>query len=163
MKSEELNIAFIELKDAAFRYAVSLLHDHTEAEDAVQDLYERLWRRRLLIRSGGFRALVMTSIRNICLDLIRRRERLRQQTTATPADLIEDSRNDEDLMPAINHIMASLPEREREVMHLRDIEQMEFEEIAAIIGTSESAARMALSRARQKVKNELIKIMHHGL
>ena len=36
MNSEELNIQFLEVKDSAYRYAVSLLHDTTEAEDVVQ-------------------------------------------------------------------------------------------------------------------------------
>ena len=50
MNSEQLNIEFLRVKDAAYRYAVALLRDRSEAEDLVQDLYERLWRRRLLLR-----------------------------------------------------------------------------------------------------------------
>ena len=71
MTSEEFNNEFLHLKDAAFRYAVALLHNYVAAEDATQDLYEKLWRRRLLIRKNGFQALVMTSMRNLCLDRLR--------------------------------------------------------------------------------------------
>ena len=77
MNSEQLNIEFLSVKDAAYRYAVALLRDRSEAEDLVQDLYERLWRRRLLLRRTGFRSLVMTSIRNASLDRLRERERRR--------------------------------------------------------------------------------------
>ena len=42
MNSEELNREFLANKDAAYRYAVSLLHDPVLAEDATQDLYEKL-------------------------------------------------------------------------------------------------------------------------
>ena len=163
MNSEQLNIEFLSVKDAAYRYAVALLHDRSEAEDAVQDLYERLWRRRLLLRRTGFRSLVMTSIRNAALDRLRERERRRSASideVATESVELED-RRDEVLI--IKRIIARLPEREREVIHLRDVEGMAFEDIAQVVGCSEVAARMAHSRARQKVKDEFSKIMNYGV
>ena len=165
MNSEELNIEFLSIQDAAYRYAASLLSDYHEAEDAVQDLYERLWRRRLFLRRSSFRSLVMTSIRNICLDVLRRRERLRQTFVTTPTEVLSSDYEDSnaELTPLIERIISQLPEREREVIHLRDCEQMEFEDIASIVGITESAARMALSRARQKVRDELSKVMNYGL
>ena len=80
MNSEQLNREFLDVKDAAYRYAVALLHDVAEAEDAIQDLYERLWRRRLLLRLRGFRSLVMTSTRNLALDRRRAQERRRMES-----------------------------------------------------------------------------------
>ena len=80
MNSEQLNREFLDVKDAAYRYAVALLHDVAEAEDAIQDLYERLWRRRLFLRQRGFRSLVMTSTRNLALDRLRARERRRMES-----------------------------------------------------------------------------------
>lgn len=161
MRSEELNREFLTIKDAAYRYAVSLLHDPMLAEDATQDLYEKLWRRRLFIREGTFRQLAMVSIRNICLDLMRERERRRQ---SEPPQHIEAATNeDSELIQMVGKIIATLPEREREVIHLHDCEGLGYGEIAEIIGSSESAARMACSRARQKVKEELIKVMNYGV
>ncbi len=54
MTAQELDTEYIKVKDAAYRYAASLLHSREEAEDLVQDLYEKLWRRRLLVRKKGF-------------------------------------------------------------------------------------------------------------
>lgn len=162
MNSEELNIEFLALKDSAYRYAVSLLHDPILAEDATQDLYEKLWRRRFFIRRSGFRSLVMTSIRNICLDMLRERERRRQQEAPDPI-VTTASAEDDELKQMVGKLIAALPEREREVIHLHDCEGLGYDEIAEIIGSSESAARMACSRARQKIKEELIKVMNYGL
>ena len=162
MTSEELNIAFIELKDAAYRYAVALLGNRVEAEDAVQDLYEKLWRRRLLIRQKSFSALLMTSVRNICMDRLRDRERRRSEQIVEPPPA-EPSSTDEDISAIIHRLIEQLPDKEREVIHLRDVEEWQFEDIATTMGISENAARMALSRARQKIKMELSKIMSYGL
>lgn len=163
MNSERLNIEFLSVKDAAYRYAVALLRDSVEAEDAVQDLYERLWRRRLFLRQEGFRSLVMTAIRNAALDRLRERERRRSASIdEVAAESVElEDRRDEVLI--IKGIIERLPEREREVIHLRDVEGMAFEDIAEVVECSEVAARMAHSRARQKVREEFSKIMNYGL
>ena len=161
MTSEELNNEFLTLKDTAYRYAVSMLHDPILAEDATQDLYEKLWRRRLFIRRSGFRSFVMVSIRNICLDLLRERERRR--CDELPHSLTVAPTENEELQQMVGKLIAALPEREREVIHLHDCEGLGYDEIAEIIGSSESAARMACSRARQKIKEELIKVMNYGV
>lgn len=158
MNSEELNIQFLEVKDAAYRYAASLLHDSAEAEDMVQDLYEKLWRRRLFIRYAGFRSLVMTSLRNMCLDSLRRRQRDRHAEIRECHITVEMAEGD-NLTMHIGRIIAQLPEREQEVIHLHDVEGMDYDDIAEIMSISTAAARMACSRARQKVKEQLIKIM----
>ena len=163
MNSEELNIEFLKHKDSAYRYAATLLHAPAEAEDVTQDLYERLWRRRLLVRRAGFRALVMTTVRNMCLDRLRGREAVRYEDIEQCERLAIHPRDGEDLTPIIKRLIAALPEREREVMHLHDVEGMAFEDIAEVVGSSVEAVRMACSRARQKVKEELIKFMNYGV
>ena len=72
-------------------------------------------------------------------------------------------RDGEDLTPIIKRLIAALPEREREVMHLHDVEGMAFEDIAEVVGSSVEAVRVACSRARQKVKEQLIKFMNYGV
>lgn len=164
MKSEEFNTEFLKIKDSAFRYALSLLRDRHAAEDAAQDLYEKLWRRRLLIGHDRFPSLAMVSMRNICLDRFRRRERDRLMTGLEHADRERqaDCVDCDDVTDIVRRLMEALPQREREAMHLRNVEWMEFDRIAELTGTSEAAARMACSRARGKIRDEL-KIMNHGL
>ena len=163
MNSEQLNIEFLSVKDAAYRYAVTLLHDAAEAEDAVQDLYEKLWRRRLLLRRSGFRSLVMTAIRNAALDRLRMRERRRMESIDEAVAQCAEMDDGHDQVALIRIIISRLPSREREVIHLRDVEGMAFEDIAEVVECSEAAARMAHSRARQKVRDEFSKMMNYGV
>ncbi len=168
MNSEDFNREFIAVKDAAYRYAIALLHDRHEAQDAVQDLYERLWRRRLFIRTAGFRPLVMTSARNLCLDRLRARQRtaphLDIEQVGERLQLPTDSATERlETMELLHRLIGRLPQREREAMHLRDIEGLDIEEIARMTGSTVQGVRMALSRARCRVKEELVKINDHGL
>ena len=162
MTAQELNTEFVEAKDAAYRYACSLLHHREEAEDLVQDLYEKLWRRRLLIRHKGFVPLVMTSTRNMCMDILRSRQKDWEETNEE-AIMWEEEREKEDTAAIVEKLVERLPQKEREAFHLRVVEGLDYPVIADIMGIAESAARMACSRGRNKVKEQLLKIMDYGL
>ena len=193
MTAQELNTEFVEVKDAAYRYACSLLHNREEAEDLVQDLYEKLWRRRLLVRHKGFVQLVMTSARNMSLDILRARQKGRENTPLNYEEVVkrsakgarveddnvrlgkentkweeeavmwEEEREKEDTAAIVEKLVERLPQKEREAFHLRVVEGLDYPVIAEIMGITGSAARMACSRGRNKVKEELLKIMDYGL
>ena len=170
MTAQELNTEFVEAKDAAYRYACSLLHNREEAEDLVQDLYEKLWRRRVLIRHKGFVPLVMTSTRNMCMDILRSRQKGHENAPQNyggdveeEAVMWEEEREKEDTAAIVEKLVERLPQKEREAFHLRVVEGLDYPVIAEIMGIAESAARMACSRGRNKVKEELLKIMDYGL
>jgi RNA polymerase sigma-70 factor (ECF subfamily) len=67
-----------------------------------------------------------------------------------------------DSINLINKLINLLPEKQRLVIQLRDIECYEFKEISEIIGMNETAIRVTLSRARKKLRNELIKLHNYG-
>ena len=64
MTTETFNTIFLSVKDRAMRFAWSITGSRSDAEDIVQDVYERLWQRRFLLRSNGFKSLIMTSVKN---------------------------------------------------------------------------------------------------
>ena len=56
-----------------------------------------------------------------------------------------------------------LPDKQRIIIHLRDVEGYEFEEIARILESDETSVRVNLSRARKRVKEELLNAINYGL
>ena len=143
MKESEFTSLVLPLRDRMFRYAQSLLLSPAEAEDAVHDLLERLWRERG--RLEGCRrvdSFVMTAVRNRCLDLLRR------QRAAGRRDMRE----------LVRRALACLPGRQREVLHLKDIEGYSTREIAGMVGCDEAQVRVILSRARNGLREVLKKM-----
>jgi len=70
---------------------------------------------------------------------------------------------DKDTWQWIERIMNDLPEQQKLIVQMRDIEEMEFEEISAILGMNESAVRTALSRARKAIRETMTKTHHYGI
>jgi RNA polymerase sigma-70 factor (ECF subfamily) len=63
----------------------------------------------------------------------------------------------------IKRIITGLPDIQRTIIHLRDIEQLEYDEIAEATELNVNAIRVNLSRARKKVRDEILKIQNYGI
>lgn len=152
------------LKDKIFRFAKRMVENHEEAEDVVQETFIRLWNKRDDLQSyRSIEALAMTTVKNLCIDKIRARRNFVENLDNHRGYIenIPGSGHDEhtdDMVAAIRRAMNHLPGQQRMIMHLRDIEGYEFEEIAAIAGMNENAVRVALSRARKRIRELLINV-----
>jgi RNA polymerase sigma-70 factor (ECF subfamily) len=162
MTQRDFNDIYLGLQQCIYRLAVGLTGNSSEAEDVVQDLYERLWHRRDRITGrDNPEGYILASARNLCLDRLRAR-RPRVEISPTTPDL--GGRPDEgEMTEIVASLVAALPEKQRTVMRLRDVECMEIDQIASVMEIRETAVRMSLSRARGTVKEKLEKIIRYGL
>ncbi len=161
MDLQEFQSRVYPLRNKLFRFAKRILDHHEEAEDMVQEAFIRLWNRR--DRLGEYRsieALAMVTVKNLCLDRIKAKrypvenmENHRQFLENMPAETRSDH---SDLIMGIHQAIRLLPEQQQMIMHLRDIEGYEFEEMSEILEMNENAIRVALSRARKRVREQLI-------
>jgi RNA polymerase sigma-70 factor (ECF subfamily) len=103
----------------------------------------------------------MASARNLCLDRLRGRRPRLEVSTALADD--GGPPDEGDVAGIVERLMAALPPGQSTVMRLRDVECMETGEIARVMGISETAVRMSLSRARSTVREKLEKILNYGL
>jgi RNA polymerase sigma-70 factor (ECF subfamily) len=157
MTVDQFKIDVLPHKHKLYRFAMRMLRDIAEAEDVVQEVMIRLWERREKL--AGYRsieAFAMTITRNLCLDKLKRAgartEELDESTSArqekTPYDEMETS----DSYEKVRGLIDDLPDQQRMIIHLRDVEGYEYEEIAGITGLSENTIRVNLSRARKKIR-----------
>ncbi len=167
MDKTEFTTLVIPLKDRLFRLAKRILVSTDEAEDAVQEVLLKLWHGRENIKSyKSPEAFAITMTKNYCLD------RLKSKQASTLKIVHSDYRTSENLerdveasegVALVFKIMENLPEQQRIMLQLRDVEQFEFEEIAEMLGKSETAIRVTLSRARKSVRDSLIKKYEYGI
>ena len=165
---KEFPISFDALRNKVFRFACRMLHNDEDARDITQDMSEKIWNMHKEARlSGKIEALAMTMTKNLCLDKLKHEKQKQyklqvlrdsQETAFQPADY--DRKNTHQV---IRELIDKLPEKQRMVIHLRDVESFSFEEIAEIMAMDVSAVRMNVSRARKTVKENLIKTMNYGL
>jgi RNA polymerase sigma factor (sigma-70 family) len=155
-------------KDKVFRLARRLLVSTEEAEDATQEVLVKLWNNREKLNAyKSVEALAMTMAKNYCLDRLKSKQAsemriVHSNYTSRDAGLQQQA-EDRDTWGWAEKIMAQLPEQQRLIMQMRDIEQYEFEEIAKIMDMNETAVRVALSRARKTLREELTKTHSYGI
>lgn len=155
-------------KDKVFRLARRLLVSTEEAEDATQEVLVKLWNNREKLSSySSVEALAMTMVKNYCLDRLKSKQasemRIVHSNYTDRQAGLQQQAEDRDSWEWAEKIMAGLPEQQRLIVQLRDIEQYEFEEIAKIMDMNETAVRVALSRARKTLREELTKKHSYGI
>jgi RNA polymerase sigma-70 factor (ECF subfamily) len=155
-------------KDKLFRVAKRLLVSTEEAEDATQEVLVKLWNRNeILDEYKSVEALAMTMTKNYCLDQLKSKRAgnmkiIHSNFTDREASL-QQKAEDTDTWEWVEKIMNNLPEQQKLIVQMRDIEEMEFEEIGKVLEMNEQAIRTALSRARKVIREEMIKTHHYGI
>ncbi len=148
-------------QDMIYRLARNYLAD-ADSQDVVQETIVRLWQKRHdLSAYRSIQALAMVIARNLCLDRIKAKSYQNSSlngitepsTTHTPASALE-MKDDAALAYSL---ISKLPEQQRTIIHLRDVEEMEYEEIAAVVKMNVNTVRVNLSRARKTIREMMIK------
>ena len=152
------------LKDKLFRLALRITSNREEAEDIVQDTLIKLWNQRnewSAIRN--METYSMTVCRNLALDAISKSERQNISLDETAHAQPDTSRMQDEVlmrqqqMDRIRAIIQQLPEKQRTIILLRDIEEKSYQEIAEIMGINLSDVKVNLFRARQTLKAKINK------
>ncbi|HRZ97302.1 MAG TPA: sigma-70 family RNA polymerase sigma factor [Paludibacter sp.] len=159
MDSSQFKLQILTLSDKLYRLAKSILRNEDDARDAMQELNLKLWEKRdQLDEVENFQGFAIRSMRNLCIDSIRI---TKDKTEITP-DLMYDEPNPHlqieraDMVVRIKNMIDRLPELQRTIIRLRDVEGMEINEIAYITNLTANAVTVNLSRARQKIREQIL-------
>jgi RNA polymerase sigma-70 factor (ECF subfamily) len=166
MTPQEFNTNVLPLRDKIYRFAAQILKDREAARDVVQDTFLKIWTRKdNLGEIRNLEAFAMVVAKNYSYDQIRS-EKMRREKS----EMIKEAQIDQvdyqklEQVEAVNRvkmIIETLPETQRLVIHLRDIEEYDFKEISEVMGIKEDAVRVNLSRARKKIRDTMIKIYNY--
>jgi RNA polymerase sigma factor (sigma-70 family) len=168
MTPEEFKIELLPLKNKLFRISWHLLGQREEAEDVVQEVYLKAWdMRHRMEKYKSTEGLLVTMTRNRCLDKLRQRKNqalpLKPEIYHRPQEEELQQRHEwQDMARQARKLMDSLPEQQKTLMLLRDVEGYGYDEIAAITGFDGNYIRVNLSRARKKMRTEMNKLEKYG-
>lgn len=141
-----------------YRLAYALLGDRQEAEDVTQEAYLRFWERGRDVR--GDREWLLKVARNACLDRLRRR---RPIVDAEP-ESFEQAHEEGDpawhlqrreLSERLHALVAALPEPQRSLVVLFDMQGLSGAACARILGLNANQVKVYLHRARRRLRREM--------
>lgn len=155
-------------KDKVFRLAKRLLVSTEEAEDATQELYFKLWRNKeKLTDYRNVEAFAMTMTKNYCFDRLKSKQAgnltLVHSNYKEKDTTLEKKIEYKDSVNQVHKLIENLPEQQKIIIQLRDIEQYDFDEICEMVNMKPTAVRVALSRARKTIREALIKKHNYGV
>tara|TARA_R110002167_G_scaffold7120_2_gene33537 strand:+ start:4033 stop:4575 length:543 start_codon:yes stop_codon:yes gene_type:complete len=166
-QTEFLNIV-MPFKDKVFRLAKRLLVSTEEAEDATQEVFIKLWNNKAKFKAyKNIEAFSMTMTKNFCLDKLKSKQ-------AQNLKIVHSNYQDKnislqkevelrDSLDWVGRIIADLPEQQKMVIQLRDIEQYDLDEICEMLEMNNTAVRVALSRARKTIREKLTNTHNYGV
>lgn len=149
-----------EHQDQAWSLARFLLKDASEAEDATQEAFIKLWNHRDSIDPERVKPWLMKVTRNTCLDRLRRRKpetELNDSEVSPVQGPLQDVERGE-LGRFLKAAVAGLREPYRSLIVLRDMQQHSYEEVAHATELSLSQVKVYLHRARKQLREQLAEV-----
>ena len=161
MTRTEFNDLILKISRKLYEYAYRILKDQAGAEDAVQEVFIKLW--KMNARLGEYKsieALASTMTKNYCIDQLRRVKLFKDgndntvtlfhTSEPTPHEQLERS----ETASIIGRIIDKLPETYRKLIQMRDIDGLSYEEIVIQTNQNINTLRVNLSRARKLIRDE---------
>lgn len=162
MTEKDFKIKVLPLSSLVYPMAKRLLKTEDAAYEAIQTVMVKLWENRTKLNNcDNIKAFVFRVTRNTCLDELKRKKATsieEQGQTEVALKSYQLEYDDKEAVELVRHIIEKLPNSQREVLQMRDIDCLEFSEIAEILSTDIAYIRVLLSRARKKVKEKMEKI-----
>ena len=145
--------------DDAYTLARYLLRDEHDAQDAVQDAALRALRYFDSYREGDARAWLLAIVRNCCMTWHRRTRMERASVSLADAELVDMNAGREtdaraiarSERAALERAVAALPIEFREVLVLREVQELSYKEISDVVGVPIGTVLSRLARARKRV------------
>lgn len=151
MTTAEYNNCVDQHADGVYRFILKNMRDEEEARDVVQDSFEKMWKNVANIDAAKAKSYLFTTAYHTMIDKIRKNKRMSSFTEVTEDSLFH-SEQYTDLKQILNTALNLLPDNQKAVITLRDLEGYNYDEIGEITGLSESQVKVYIYRARVFLK-----------
>lgn len=142
-----------------------MLKNREEAEDIIQNVFMKLWTMQDKIdKYEDPAALAMVMVRNSCIDVLRKWKHLDPAEYDSTASKVEHGRTPFELLVnnensrIISGIIDRLPDIYRNAITMRDIQGLEYEEIASLSNVNVNTVRVTISRGRLMIREQYLKL-----
>jgi len=153
LTTEEYNRAVNDLSHRLFGFVFKLTKDEEDANDLVQDAFMKLWNNRKKVEFKKAKSWLFTTAHNAFINFIKKSNRSTRMEEGM--DISVESKNRFELKEIIDMAMAKLPELQRSIVLLRDLEGYNYKEIGDMLNLNESQVKVYLFRARKKIKDQI--------
>lgn len=170
MNTEEFKKKLFPVHQKLFRLAYRFLASKADAEDIIQEVYLKLWNMRdKLGEVQNPEAFATTITKNMCLDRLKFKRvvpldaaEMSNSTHSPASENPASSYENSDNVRIVKDIIDKLPDQQKSIIVMRDVEEYSFDEIQEVTGLNMNNIRVNLSRARKQVRDELIKFHSYG-
>jgi RNA polymerase sigma factor (sigma-70 family) len=170
MELEAFQNRVLPAKNKLFRFALRMLGSEDEAKDVIQEVFIRVWNgRENMDQIQNMEAWCMRITKNLSLDRLRTIQRkgtfpMEEGFDVKHTDVTPDVKTElGESMQNVSQLIAALPEKQRQVIHLRDVEGYTYNEICDILELDMNQVKVNLFRARNAVREKLVKMNAYGL
>lgn len=155
MNRREYNTTVSTYANNLYGYAIRFVRSEHDAQDIVQDVFEKLWLNRKKVDFDKAKSWMFTTAHNAMINNLTRKGRMEYSDALVSTERSEDQQSRYEAREIINKAVAFLPPIQRSIVLLRDLEGYTYEEIGDILEISASQVKVYLFRARKKLKNQL--------
>lgn len=138
-----------------YGYCIKFLQSKPDADDIVQDVFEKLWHNRKKVDFEKSKSWLFTTAHNTMLNFIKRRNRMSYVDEVRSESVERCQIHQFELLEIVEQSLAILPPVQKSIILLRDLEGYDYKEISKILDLSESQVKVYLFRARNKMKKKL--------
>jgi len=163
MSNDKMKVLELPFKDKLYRFALNIVGNTFDAEDIMQELMIKIWNRLDQFNEiDNKEAWCMTVTRNMAIDKTRNKKGNVQDISdyhhLRDADETPDRKMEiEERFGSIMELVNQLPEKQKMIIHLRDVEGYSYQEIADMTETTLDFVKVSLHRARKTLKEQLLK------
>jgi len=156
MTIQDYNACVNLYSDGIFRFIVKNMRDEFEAENIVQNTFEKLWVRIEKVEMETAKAYLFKIAYNNMIDVIRKNKR--HTDLESVGNVASESYEYDNLIEYVNKAVNELPEKQKSALTLRDYEGHDYRSIGEITGMSESQVKVNIFRARKYIKEYINKL-----